>query len=237
MKCIHDSNIPQRQTLNINPVRFRRYCKGNCIRTKNNTQSLFLKTRPAVAVFLAGVFLAPPPNPLIVLITVFFGGGATFFATGTGFRTMVVLLPSLEALAALPRPTRGCAGGAGVRLPRPIPPAPGVSAPFRTCAGPLLAFAFSTMFVKMPAGPPGGAGGSGLRGETGRESCAFPGIACRIGEPGSVRELADRGERTWDAGTLFLEVVRSPGIGPLARFLGLSISSFSLSVIISPLLS
>ena len=148
---------------------------------------------------------------------------------------MVVLLLSLESLMALPRPTFGGAGGAAARLPRPTPPKTGVSATFRACAGPLLAFAFSTIEVRMLAAPPGGAGGRGFIGETGRERYDLPGVVGRTGEPGSVLELADRGERTCEAATLFLDVVRSPGIGPRARFLGFSMSSFSLSVITSPL--
>jgi len=92
------------------------------------------------------------------------------------------------------------------------------------------------MFDRIPAAPPGGAGGSGLRGETGRERYGFPWVVGLIGEPGSVRELADLGDRTWDAGTLFFDVVRSAGTGPRARFLGFSMSSFSLSTVISSLL-
>jgi hypothetical protein len=148
---------------------------------------------------------------------------------------MVVLLPSLESLVALPLPTRGGAAGAAVLLPRPIPPTAGVWVTFRGAGAPLLAFAFSTMFVRIPAAPPGGAGGNGLRGETGRARCAFPGVVGRMGEPGSVREFADRGDRTWDVGTLFREVVRSAGTGPRARFFGFSMSAFSLSTIISSL--
>ena len=148
---------------------------------------------------------------------------------------MVELLPSLESLMALPRPTFGGTGGAAARFPRPTPPATGVSATFRAYAVPLLAFALSTMEVRMPAAPPGGAGGRGFIGETGRERCDLPGVVGRTGEPGSVLELADRGERTCDAVTLFLDVVRSAGTGPRTRFLGFSMSSFSLSVITSPL--
>jgi hypothetical protein len=173
----------------------------------------------------------------MVLITVFFGAGAAFFATGTGFLTMVALLPSLVSLIALPLPTLGGGGGAAVLFPRPIPPVAGVSVTFRGAVAPLPTFAFSTMFDRIPAAPPGGTGGNGLRGDTGRERYAFPGVVGLIGEPGSVRELADRGERTWDVGTLFFDVVRSAGTGPRARFFGFSISSFSLSTIISSLLS
>lgn len=133
----------------------------------------------------------------MVLITVFLGAGAAFFVIGTGFLTMVALLPSLELLMALPLATFGGGAGAAVLLPRPTPPAAaGVSTFFRVAAAPLLAFAFSTMLVRMLAAPPGGAGGNGLRGETGLLRYVFPGVVGRIGEPGSVRELAERGERT-----------------------------------------
>jgi hypothetical protein len=98
---------------------------------------------------------------------------------------MVVLLPSLESLVALPLPTRGGAAGAAVLLPRPIPPTAGVWVTFRGAGAPLLAFAFSTMFVRIPAAPPGGAGGNGLRGETGRARCAFPGVVGRLGVCGN----------------------------------------------------
>lgn len=50
-----------------------------------------------------------------------------------------------------------------------------------------------------------------------------------MGERGMVRELAERGERTW-VWSFALEVVRVGGMGaPRGRFLGFSRSSFSLS--------
>ena len=93
-----------------------------------------------------------------------------------------------------------------------------------------VVFAFSTMFVRILAAPPEGAGAAGLRGETGRASKDLPGdTAGRIGERGRVREFADRGERTWEGWTL--DVVRAGGTGgPRGLFLGFSMSSFSLSI-------
>jgi hypothetical protein len=51
----------------------------------------------------------------------------------------------------------------------------------------------------------------GLSGETGRANKDFWGEKGRIGERGSVRELADRGESTWD--DCILEVVLVGGKG------------------------
>ncbi len=91
--------------------------------------------------------------------------------------------------------------------------------------------AFSTIFVRIPAAPPEGTGADGLRGETGRARKDFAGEAGRIGERGRVRELADRGERTWDGRILARDVVLAGGMGgPLTLFLGFSMSSFSLSI-------
>lgn len=101
-------------------------------------------------------------------------------------------------------------------------------------AAPRVGFAAGTMFVRIAAAPPAGAGGDGLSGEMGRASIDFPGDV-RPGERGRARELADLGERTcpW---SFALEVVRAGGSGgPRTRFLGFSISSFSLSVVISSL--
>jgi hypothetical protein len=107
---------------------------------------------------------------------------------------------------------------------------------FRVGAVPRVVFAFSTIFVSIPTGPPG-AGGDGLRGEVGRASKDFPGdVVGRTGDLGWLREFADLGERTCEGWSLAREVVRAGGCGgPLGRFLGFSISSFSLSVVISSL--
>lgn len=183
---------------------------------------------------VAGTFFVDPPMPLIVLITVFLGG-AVFFAAGTGFLRTVPLLLSLESLMALPLPPFGGTGGATVLFPRPTPPLVVVSVIFRTAVVPLLAFAFSTIFVRVLAASHEGAGGNGFSGEAGLERYDFPGVVGRTGDPGRVRELADRGERTWEVCSLFLDVVRAGGSGPRARFLGFSTSSFSLSAIISSL--
>lgn len=100
----------------------------------------------------------------------------------------------------------------------------------RVGAAARVVFAFSTMFVRILAAPPEGAGAAGLRGETGRASKDLPGdTADRTGERGRVREFADRGERTWEGWTL--DVVRAGGMGgPRGLFLGFSMSSFSLSI-------
>lgn len=141
------------------------------------------------------------------------------------------MLASLESLMARPLPTLGGTAGAAALFPRPAPPVVAVcSVTLRVPAAPLVDFALSTIFVRMLAAPPEGTGAVGLRGETGRARRDFPGdTAGRTGERGSVREFADRGERTWDGWTL--DVVRVGGAGgPRGRFFGFSMSSFSLSV-------
>jgi hypothetical protein len=174
--------------------------------------------------------LAPaPPIPLIVPITVLFAG--SFFAAA-GFRTTVPLLVSLLSLLvlALPLPTlgAGAAVAAGALFPRPA------AAGFADLAGsaglraaaPRLDFAFSTMLVRIPAAPPAEVGAVGRNGDMGRAKFDFGGGA-RPGERRSVRELGDRGERTW---VWSLDVVRAGGMGaPRVRFFGFSTSSFSLS--------
>ena len=171
--------------------------------------------------------------PLMVLITVLFAGAFLAAGAATGFLTIVFWLPelpSLESLIARPLPTFDAAGAA-VLFPRPAPPVVALcSVTLRAGASVRPVLAFSTLFVRMPAAPPGGAGAAGLSGETGRASSDFPGdTADRTGERGTVRELADRGERTWEAWTL--EVVRAGGTGgPRGLFFGFSMSSFSLSV-------
>lgn len=126
----------------------------------------------------------PPPIPLNVPITVLFAG--SFFAMG--LRTTVPLLVSLESLIvrALPLVARvvgatGAGVGAGALLPLLV--AGFASATFLVstflvsvffaavalrAAAPRVAFAFSTMFVRIPAAPLDGAGAIGLSGETGR---------------------------------------------------------------------
>jgi hypothetical protein len=132
---------------------------------------------------------------------------------------------------ALPLPTLGAGAGAGaaVLLPRPAPVVLAGSAAFRVAAAPRVDFAFSTMFVRIPAAaPPAGVGATGFNGDTGRARLDFAGDFW-AGERGMVREFADRGDRTWDC-SFALDVVRAGGTGaPRVRFLGFSMSSFSLS--------
>ena len=121
----------------------------------------------------------------------------SFLATGAAFLTTVVLLLSLDSLImlALPLPTLGAGAGAGTTVLLPLPTAVDASVAFLAAAP--LVFAFSTIFVKIPAAPPVGTGADGLRGETGRAKKDFAAATGgRIGDRGSVRELADRGERT-----------------------------------------
>jgi hypothetical protein len=139
--------------------------------------------------------------PLIVLITVLFAGAFLAAGAATGFLTIVfwlLELPSLESLIARPLPTFGAAAGAAARFPRPAPPVVVLcSVTLRVAAAPLVVFALSTIFVRILAAPPEGAGAAGLRGEMGRASIDFPGgTAGRTGERGRVREFAERGERT-----------------------------------------
>jgi hypothetical protein len=64
-------------------------------------------------------------------------------------------------------------------------------------APPLVVLAFSTMFVRIDAAPPIGAGATGFRGEMGRASWDLAGEpAVRAGDRGTGREFAERGERT-----------------------------------------
>ncbi len=165
-------------------------------------------------------------------ITVFFGAGS-FFA-GAVFLTTVVELDSLESLMvlALPLPIFGATTGAAVLFPRPAPVPVLASVTFFVAAAPRVDFAFSTIFVRIPAAPPAGAGAVGFNGDTGRAKYDFPGdMAGRIGDRGKVREFVDLGEWTCDGWT-FRDVVRAGGTGRLARFLGFSISSFSLSALV-----
>jgi hypothetical protein len=96
----------------------------------------------------------------------------------------------------LPLVARLTGGGAGVALPLPIAlVAAGFgSAAFRV-AVPRVAFAFSTIFVRIPAAPPDGTGAVGLSGDTGRARPDFAGSG-RIGECNNVREFADLGDST-----------------------------------------
>jgi hypothetical protein len=145
---------------------------------------------------------------------------------------MVVLLASLESLIvlALPLPTRD-AGAVVVAILFPLPTPVDGSIGFR-----VIPRAFPIP-VNIPAAPPLAIGPIGFSGETGRASCDFPGdIWLRTGERGRVRELAERGERTFEFSSLARDVVRSGGAGaPRLRFLGFGRSSFSLSVAISSL--
>lgn len=198
-------------------------------------QFRFLKTLPPVAGAAAGLLAGSffwLPIPLIVFMTVFFSFADTAFLAAAGFLTIVVVLPSLESLIALPLPTLGADAAGTVLFPLPAPVE--VSVAFLVAAA-RVAFVFSTILVRIPAAPPTIVGAAGLRGETGRASCDLTGdAAARTGDRGRVREFADRGERTcdWRFG---LEVVRAGTAGPRARFLGFSISSFSLSIEISSL--
>lgn len=164
-----------------------------------------------------------------MLITVFFAGA--FFA-GTGFLTTVVLLESLFSLIvlALPLPTVGADAGGAARLPRPAPAVLVSAVTFRVTVA-LVVFAFSTILVSNPAAPPGGTGADGFKGEAGRARNDFCGdIGRAAGDRGSVRELADRGERTCDGWIFARDVVRAGGTGAArVLFFGFSISSFSLS--------
>ena len=169
-----------------------------------------------------------------MLITVFLTG-AFFAGAGTGFLTIVALLLSLLSLIALalPRPTVGAeVAGAALRpLPAPAAAGAGFSAVTFLVAPARVDFAFSTMFVNIPAAPPVGTGADGLSGETGRARKDFAGEAGRIGERGRVREFAERGERTCEGWILARDVVRAGGMGgPRTLFLGFSMSSFSLSM-------
>jgi len=175
-----------------------------------------------------------------VLITVFLTG-AFFAGAGTGFLTIVALLLSLLSLIvlALPRPAVGAeVAGAALRpLPAPAAAGAGFSAVTFLVAPARVDFAFSTMFVNIPAAPPVGTGADGLSGETGRARKDFAGEAGRIGERGRVREFAERGERTCEGWILARDVVRAGGMGgPRTLFLGFSMSSFSLSMDTSSLI-
>lgn len=130
----------------------------------------------------------------------------------TGFLTIVPLLASLESLIVLglPLPTLGAGAGAAVLLPRPTPVVFAGSAGFRVAAA-RVDLAFSTMLVRIPAAPPAGVGATGFKGDIGRARLDFTGDA-RTGERGMVRELADRGDRTWDC-SFALDAVRAGGTG------------------------
>lgn len=136
----------------------------------------------------------------MVLIIVFFAGA---FFVGTGFLTTVVLLESLFSLIVLARPfpiVGADAAGAATLLPLPAPEALLSAVTFRVTLA-LVVFAFSTIFVSNPEAPPDGT--DGFRGETGLARYDFCGDAGRAtGDLGSVRELADRGDRTCD-GAIF----------------------------------
>jgi hypothetical protein len=160
--------------------------------------------------------------PLNVPMTLFLTG--SFFAGSIGFRITVPLLPSLESLI------RPVVAGAF----RPLPAAEEVSVAFLVAAAPLV-FAFSTIPVRMPAAPPTGSSTPGFNGDVGRARKDFvaPAIAVigRIGDRGIVRELADRGESTCEAGT-FRDAVRATGFAVcFVRFFGFSTFSFSLSAV------
>ena len=172
------------------------------------------------------------PIPLIVLIIDFFTG--SFFAAAGFFFTIVVpVLASLDSLVLLGLPLLtlgGAAAGAGL-FPRPTPVLELVlelAVTLRAAAVARVVLALSTMLDNIPAAPLVGTGAAGFNGESGRANIDFDGGG-RMGERGNVREFADLGESIW-AGSSF-EVVRAGGAGgPRGRFLGFSISSFSLSV-------
>jgi hypothetical protein len=173
----------------------------------------------------------------MVFITVFFSFTGATVLVAAGFLTTVVVLASLESLIvlALPRPTLGADAGGAARFPRPAPVAVLASVAFRVAA-PRVVLVFSTIPVRIPAAPPTGVGATGLRGETGRASWDLTGeTAVRTGDRGIEREFADLGERTWEGCSLSREVVRAETTGPRTRFLGFSISSFSLSTEMSSL--
>lgn len=171
--------------------------------------------------------------PLMAPITVFLTG--SFLVGNIGFRTTVDVLLSLDSLIMLvcPLPALAADDAVGTAGRFALPTAVDASVAFLLVATPLV-FAFSTMLVRMPAAPPTGTGPVGFMGETGRAKNVFaaPDIAVggRIGDRGMVRELAERGERIWDGGTL-REAVRAGGrmASFFVRFFGFSTSSFSLS--------
>lgn len=143
-------------------------------------------------------FVAVPLMPLIVPITVLFGGA--FFATAA-LVTTVPELPLLVSLLVLtlPLPAFRATGAAAVLFPLPTPAdeLPDDDAVTVRAAAPRVAFAFSTIFVKMLAAPPPVLGAVGFKGETGRDRCDLAGDTVgRVGDGGNVRELADLGERT-----------------------------------------
>lgn len=151
-----------------------------------------------------------------------------------------MVLESLESLIALPLPIFGADAGGAVLFPRPAPALVFVlvlvSVPFLVPA-PRVVLAFSTMFVRIDDGPPTCVGATGFSGEMGRARCDRAGeTPVRAGDRGREREFAERGERTWEGCSLLWEVVRVGTIGPRARFLGFSISSFSLSTEMASLL-
>lgn len=194
------------------------------------SQFLFRRTLPAGAVLFGGtagplaVFFAA--IPLIVPITLFLTG--SFLVGNIGFRITVPLLPSLESLI-LPVFEFIAVLGAFLLLP-----AAEVSVAFLVAAAPLV-FAFSTMLVRIPAAPPTGSGTPGFNGEVGRarKDLLAPAIAIvgRMGDRTIVRELADRGDSTCEAGTL-RDAVRATGFATcFVRFFGFSTSSFSLSAV------
>lgn len=162
-------------------------------------RSTLVGAAAAFGTFVAAGFLAVvPPIPFIVFMTVLFGGA--FFATAV-FVTTVAELPLLVSLLVLARPfpTLGGPVTAGTFLPRPTPAdeLPLDDAVTVRVPAPRVAFAFSTMCVKIPAAPPAVIGAVGFRGETGRERWDLAGDTTgRTGDRGNVRELADLGDRT-----------------------------------------
>lgn len=143
---------------------------------------------------------------------------------------MVVLeLESLlsEFILALPLPTLGATAGGAVLFPLPAPALRVVAAALRVD--------FPTILAGMPAAPPAGTVFVGFKGDTGRTSIGLLGEG-RIGDRGRVWEFAERGDRTWFIWIFARDVVRAGGAAaPRGRFLGFSMSSFSLSTEISSL--
>lgn len=111
---------------------------------------------------------------------------------------MVLVLESLLSLIvlALPLPILGATTGGAAAGLFPLPTPAVLSATGFRAGRAAFPFAASTMFVSIPAAPPEVTGAVGLSGDMGRASIDFPGEAGRIGERGSVREFAERGERT-----------------------------------------
>lgn len=156
--------------------------------------------------------------------------GALAAGGGTGFRTIVVpVLVSLALLTLLALPRVGRVGTCASAFRLLLAAATPVCVALRAILP--RDFALSTMLVSIPAAPPARLGMPGFIGDTGRARRDFDGDG-RIGEYGSVRELADLGESTCAGGYLASGLL----VMPIFCFLtGLWIPTFSLSPSIASL--